>query len=90
MDGSGYFVNSENVQIIGCSFQTTGAEPLRFANNNVAFPHGWGHWRAALWRRENDCPGAGWARERGFSECGPPTIPGLVTAFLLNAWFGKP
>lgn len=58
--------------------------PIEGANCNVAFPASWSHWRRAMWRMVNDCPGCGWTYERGFVTVGVPTIGGEVTAWLLN------
>lgn len=65
------------------------SRPLEGANCNVAFPASWSHWRCAMWRMMNDCPGCGWTYERGFITVGVPTLKGQLTAAVLNRIFAN-
>lgn len=74
----------------GCSWFGDVTSPVEELNGNVTFPRSWGHWRAAIWRFWNDCPGANWDRERGFYVSGIPTPERDMMAAFLNWWFGRP
>lgn len=62
-------------------------KPVEGANCNVGFPATWSHWRCAVWRMMNDCPGCGWTYENGFQTMGVPTLAGQLTAAALNRIF---
>jgi len=72
----------------GSNIQGDVESPVEGANCNVVFPNQWGHWRCAMWRQQNDCPGAGWDYERGFHTIGVPTIGGRFVAWALNRIYG--
>lgn len=82
------FLTPEQISYVpnfsGCNIEDDISAPLEGANCNVVFPRCWNYWRRAIWRRDNDCPGAGWNYERGFHTIGVPTIASSIAAKFLN------
>jgi hypothetical protein len=73
-------------QLSGGNWMGSTAEPVEGANNNVAFPRAWSHWKCARWRYLNDCPGCGWTYESGFAPVGVQTHGNRLAAAFLNWW----